>query len=233
MKWNIVLAIAAALAQLVSAWLGTKVTSRKLSISRQRWYDFVFWCVGLIGVAAIGSMAYRSGRQERAHFSWRVTVPTLATSFPVNISEVLFVNRPIAFNVYYKNVGTGSARQARPYSRSSTQEEASPISEKAAIADFENRLASLPLSAGHDMARDDELWLTAYGPVLSPEDVSNITLGRRVIYLVASIGFEDDYGSHIRHMCKVILPPHPGQSLIIWPGGTIAVQECGTYNDEK
>jgi hypothetical protein len=57
---NVALAVIAGLTQVANAWMGYKVTSKRLSVRQRKVYDSLFIVVGLIGVIAIGAMAYRS-----------------------------------------------------------------------------------------------------------------------------------------------------------------------------
>ena len=112
MAFNIALAALAALSQLGNAFMGWKVTGKTLSSRQQKIYDALFIIIGVVGIVAVGLIAYRSSRQERAHFAFQIENAYTGTSKSAGkvIPYSWFViNEPLAFSVYQTNVGSGSA----------------------------------------------------------------------------------------------------------------------------
>ena len=84
------------------------------------------------------------------------------------------------------------------------------------------------------MAKDEKKFSTAYGNILSPEDFDNLTYDRRIVYVLAKMKFEDDFGSHTVELCRYLqpqtkLPPElsGASKMIVEIWG-----DCGEFNGE-
>jgi hypothetical protein len=233
---DIFLAILAALSQFGNAFMGWKVTGKQLSARKQKIYDGLFISLGMIGIISVGVLAAHSGRQERAHFSQRIT--NTFESYDSQTKRLIpfswyVVDKPLKFNVYIKNVGSGSAYNAEMNVRSFIEPDLSLTSQHEAISEFQTWLALQP---HHSITwpKDFEMFNTAAGAVLSPEDYSNLTTDRRTVFVIGKVTFDDDFGSHEFDVCQMMQPQEkysagaPTISLVheIW--GT-----CDSFSGEK
>lgn len=240
MRWDFIFALIAGLTQFGSAYLGWKVTPQDQSIDRtkRKWYEVGFVLCGLIGVVCVATLAWRSGRRERAHYSitlgntYRVTAVVPPSSDPCGPSlnvvpySWLTVDKPLAFNVCKTNVGTGTAYAVDNRAMVTIEDDASEESQQAAVARFKRWFSTGPRSSATD-PKGSQAFFTAHGPILSPEDRDNLIHGRRTLFVVGAIRFQDDFGTHELHICKFLqsqaTPPempdfiHP-QVLEIWHG---------------
>lgn len=237
---NITLAILAAGCQLINAWMGWKVTGQTLSVKQRKTYDALFIIVGLAGLVLVGLIAARAGRQERAHFSARI-VNTYQVFDQTTRAIVPFswfvVDKPLAFNVFAKNVGNGSAYNAEEHFHSFVKPDNSASSESDVVKDFKSWLLVQPHNS-RTWPKDSESFSTAAGDVISPEDYSNLTTGRRTVFVIGNLTFDDDFGSHEFDVCQVIqkqmeLPPDflPGFNKVTVP--TEIWGFCSIFNGEK
>jgi hypothetical protein len=214
---NILWAVLGGLASLVNAWLGYKFAGAEMSHHKRQRIDLWFVICGLVGVLSIGVVTYRASQVERAHFATKMTNVYVTPSF-------LVANRPLAFNVEYKNVGNGSASKVKAIGLASIQADESTASQRLAISEFKRyRIENL---LEETLQKDQEKYITAYGPTLSAEDVTNIMIGKKVVYVVADITFDDDFGSHAQHVCQLIEPIVPERQFEIW-------SDCHQYNSEE
>jgi len=207
--WDIVLAILGGLSQFGNTFMGWKVTGKVLSVRRRRIYDGLFILFGFVGIASIGILAARAGRQERVHFYAWVQNTYLAIDKTQGGAAVAFswfiVNRPLAFNVFVKNVGNGSAYNVEEQFRSFIKPDISRGSQQSAVTDFQSWVAVQPHNS-RSWPKDDTELSTAWGEILSPEDYSNLTTGRRTVFVIGKVTFADDFGSHEFDICRVIQP---------------------------
>jgi hypothetical protein len=138
------------------------------------------------------------------------------------IGALVQPNQKIGVNVYYENVGTGTAVGVAGLADTSIQDDDSLASQRSAVEHFEKWKLSQDHSRS-DIAKGHKSYITGYGPVLSPTDADNIILGRRTMITVAEIPFFDDFGSHVQLLC---LYPKPGNSPIVWV-------RCREHNEER
>lgn len=220
MAITFVLAICAALFELLMGWLGFKYAGVQMNRIKRRWIETAFVCCGLLGVTCVGMLAYRSGRTERAHFL--VTIRNTYNSNLFTPFSFLLLDAPLRFNVALVNVGSGSAMNTLPFARSSIQLDASEASQDAAIAQFESYSRAHDGGTGSIATKGDRSFITASGPVLSSQDIDDIKHLRKYIFVTGAIQFRDDYGSHTQHLC-VYLDPQPNE---VW-------DRCKKWNDEN
>src|SRR6266446_7679523 len=117
MFWDISIAVGASVTQLTTAYLGWRMTVNPIipkdpTQKRKRTiYEGLFIFSGLIGVFLVGLAAYRAPR-ERAHLA---IIPDATYGEPGKPpswsggAAFLQVNKILAFNLIYRNVGAGSA----------------------------------------------------------------------------------------------------------------------------
>lgn len=242
MVWDIVIASAAGLCQLITALLGWRVAVNPLDPNnpqhrkRRLWFNALFIVVGLLGVALVGLGAYRMPR-DHAHLAYRMR--PLYYQGPINRADIvnwasgpdghraefLEINQPVGFNVVYTNVGSGVAVNSRCYKAAFVEPDISPSSQADALAQFEKMKAVEPGFATGTLTKGESGFVSAKGPILSPEDYNNLVFGRRVLYVVVETAYNDDSGQHTRQMCRALQPPQPG-GVLIWAN-------CDNFNDEK
>ncbi len=237
MRWNIILAVLAAFSQLGNAFLGWKIVGKSLTPKEQRNYDALFIIIGLVGAALVGVIAYRGGRQERAHFAMELQ-NTYQLVRSDNGSVVAYswfvVNQPLSFAVYKTNVGSGSAYNVDTKTRSFLEADTSLSSQKQSINEFSSWIKSNQTRSKDTMAKGDRNFSSASGNILTPEDFNNLTSDRRTVYVLARVLFEDDFGSHTVEYCHFLepqtkMPPgYPGQVGIVEIWG-----DCEEYNGEN
>ncbi len=221
MRWGDVFwTTLAALSQLGTSYLGWKVAGTNLTLRQRRWYDALFVSIGLIGVVAVGVIAYSAGRQERAHF---------ATSIGSTYPQFFLVDRPLAFNVAYKNTGSGTAHNVTFQGRSTLQPDGSLANQRRAISEFKEWVeTSIDVDGGTTLLTKDspEVFATARGPILSPEDLASLRAGRRTVIVVATISFTDDFGNHVRNVCYILQQP-------LQAGPAQVFGSCREHNSEE
>ena len=238
---DIWLAILAGLSQFGNAFMGWKVTRQTLSTLQRKVYDVLFVLVGVIGVVSIAFLAARAGRQERVHFSAAIGNTYQAVDKTQGGAIIAFswfvIDKPLAFNVFLKNVGNGSAYNVEEHLRSFIKPDTSRGSQQEAVADFQSWLLVQPHNS-KSWPKDNAQFSTASGEVLSPEDYSNLTTGRRTVFVIGKVTFNDDFGSHELDICQALLPQEsipPGAfpSLHV----SVPIQEiwsdCETFDSEK
>lgn len=195
-------------------------------------YDIAFILAGLLGVILVVTMAYRTPR-EHAHFTFG-TFPVYGSLGSASSwvsgngdhrADFLQINDPLSFNVVYGNVGPGVAANVAYRKAAFIEPDMSPTSENDALDRFEKMKVSEPPAGSVTLANGDKEWVTAHGPIVSPEDYDNFVYGRRVVYVAVELTYRDDSGTHVRHYCGVLQPPEPG-GVVIWA-------YCGAYNDEN
>jgi hypothetical protein len=237
---DIGLSIVAGLSQLGNAFMGWKVTGKDLTKRQQKIYDGLFICVGLIGLVAIGILADRSGRQERAHFSTKIENAYSAFDQSQGGALIAFswfmVDKPLAFNVRIKNVGNGSAYNLERHFRSFIGPDISVGSQREAVSKFQAWLPVQPHNST-SWAKDYEVFDTAWGEIMSPEDYSNVTTNnRRTVFVIGKVTFDDDFGPHEFDVCRV-LQPQDSVPISASPSPHIIAQEtwgtCGILEGEK
>jgi hypothetical protein len=236
MIWDIVIAVAAALCQLLTAILGFRITMNPLDPKdpKQRkkriLYNVLFLSAGILGVFFVGLAAYRMPR-ERAHLGFKTDTTyhgssgtsSWASGTGERRAEFLLVNSPLAFNLWYTNLGPGVALNITNRSGLYIEPDQSSSSQSLALAQFEKSVEP-PKGAGITLAKGDSAFLTAHGAILSPEDYDNLVYGRRVEYLIVEFSYHDDAGSHVRQLCQSLLPPQEG-GFLIWGS-------CESFNGE-
>jgi hypothetical protein len=131
MVWDIAIAVAAGLCQLLTALLGWRITTNPLDLNdpkqrrRLNLYNALFVSAGVVGVFFIGLAAYRVPR-EHAHFAFQTqttyqgpsSIPSWSSGTGERRAEFLMVNSPLAFNLWYTNVGPGVATDVKTYGAS-------------------------------------------------------------------------------------------------------------------
>lgn len=185
-------------------------------------YESLFVLAGLLGVFFIGLAAYRAPR-ERAHFVFGIDATyknlrgegSWASGTGERRADFLRIDRPLAFNVGFTNVGPGVAVNTSISKSSIIEPDISPLSESDALAQFEKKKTIEPARGGDTFVKGATAFHTAEGTILSPEDYDNLVYGRRVVYLIAELKYEDDSGKHTRQLCKALVPPQPG-GILIW-----------------
>lgn len=231
MGWNVGIAVGAAVAQFITAWLGWRVTQTDPSLTKRQKhiYDIVFIAVGLIGVMFVAIAAYRGQREERAHLLLR---EDLAYSFGnteatwAKVNDFLPIGEPMKLNIDFKNVGDGPATNATHVGRVYIEADESLASSRDAVSKFQTWFKiTNPSLTETTIAKDQEGFVTNEGDILTPEDSQNITLGRRVIYEVGTFWFDDDRGAHHHNFCWLLHPPAIG--------GRIITEACREFTDEQ
>ncbi|HXF14990.1 MAG TPA: hypothetical protein VN517_17690 [Terriglobales bacterium] len=214
---DISIAVGAALAQFVTAYWGWQVaaTDPALTAKEKNKYTIKFMITGLVGIALVGVAAYRGERTERAHFAIQASTALQPIPFIADKNLLLDIN--------YHNVGTGTAYNFLHAERAYIENDDSLISQKKAVETFKSDLTK-PTATGTTVSKDEQGFITAWGPMLSPEDVDNLQRGRRVALAVGEMRYEDDFGSHDKTICFMVQPP---------PGSPIIFKNCdGQYNQE-
>ena len=119
MLWDIAVAVAAGICQLLTAWLGWRITMSPIDPEQKKkriLYEGLFISAGLLGVFFVGLAAYRTPR-ERAHLAFQPTATyelagrefSWASSVGERRAIFLQIDMPLAFNLWYENVGSGPA----------------------------------------------------------------------------------------------------------------------------
>jgi hypothetical protein len=163
----------------------------------------------------------QSSLVERVHFA--------ITKFEQTYTPWPMVGEPLGFNIYFKNVGNGMAYEADFQAMAALESDSSQYSQQRAIAEFEKWLQA-QLKPRMSIPKDKELWASALGAIVTPEDVNNLLKGRKVMYLVGTIQFRDDFGKHTQRICHFLQPP-----VVTATGGHSELgifQHCNQYNDE-
>lgn len=231
MLWNIIFAVVGAVAPAVTTWLAFHITASPEVLSdkyKVRWYRIAFVVMLLLSIAVAGITAYRgtqveSVQVERAHFSITEIWETSKPNWPI-------VGERLGVNFRYKNVGNGTAYNTGFVGHTVLKPDYTPYSEKEAIEEFEKWLQALPVKEGSSLAKDATAWSTAYGNIVTPEDLNNLTTGRKVMYVVGILQFRDDLGKHSLRICRYLQPPEPTRSGSLMKYGVLA--SCSRYNDE-
>jgi len=195
-------------------------------------YEGLFISAGLMGVFFVGLAAYRAPR-ERAHLAFQPAATyyevvgqefSWVSSIGEHRATFLQVDMPLSFNLVYLNAGSGTAVNIIGRHHTFIEPNISPTSESDVLAQFKKLEASEPFKGSFTLPKGASQFVSARGPILSPEDYGNLVHGRRVAYLIAEFAYKDDSGSHYRHFCQALQPPQPG-GAIIWAN-------CESYNDE-
>lgn len=238
MIWDVAIAIGAAVCQFMTAWLGWRITTNPLDPQdpkqgrKRTQYHIAFVTAGVLGIFFIGLAAYRMPR-DRAHLQFKVGPTYQNTDVPMGSwssgtgehrAEFLQVDQPLAFNIAYTNVGPGVAVNIEPHRGIFIEPGHSPLTESDALAQFEKAKAITPARGIITQVKGDSAFVTAEGPVLSPEDYNNLVYGRRVVYVVAELAYHDDSGTHVRQYCQFLQPPATG-GILIWA-------YCDNFNGE-
>src|SRR2546427_9630633 len=110
MFWDIAISVLAAICQLLTVWLGLRITMNPIDpkdpkLRKKRiLYEGSFVLVGVLGVIFVGLAAYRAPR-ERAHLSIvpSVTYEELGKKPSwLDGAPFLQINKPLAFNIVYQ-----------------------------------------------------------------------------------------------------------------------------------
>src|SRR5882724_2599277 len=122
MAWDVAIAVSAGACQLFTSWLGWRITMNPLdprnpkAKKKRTLYEWLFPLVGLAGIFFTGVAAHRVPR-ERAHFLFEIrpvyTTARGESSWASGEGErratFLQIDKPLAFNVWFTNVGFGTA----------------------------------------------------------------------------------------------------------------------------
>jgi hypothetical protein len=173
-----------------------------------------FIALSIVSSACIAMLAYRSGRIEHAHFS-----------LDLNSKVQAIEGQPLAMQVFFKNVGTGPSINTDTYSRLIPEEDESKHSSDDAIGRFKEYEKIRDIGTNNIPKDEPGHFMVARGPILGHDDVTNLVSGVRTVYLVGTINFKDDFGSHTQFICKVLEKP-VRPDMANW--GT-----CGKWDDEK
>jgi hypothetical protein len=232
MRLDILIAIGAAICQAVPSLLGfraTVVPIRPEQGKRKAAYEVLFVVSTVVGIVLVSVMASRAPLQP-AHFTFS-KFPTYggedaswASGPPDNRAAFLQIGSPLSMNVWTPNVGPGVASNSITRAAMFTEPNISSVSENEALDQFGRISKSLEPLGPVTLASGQRTFITAEGPIVTPEDYSNLVSGRRVAYLIVEIAYRDDTGSHTRHLCQAIEPPQQG--------GRIIYSYCKSYNDE-
>lgn len=231
MFWNIFFAVVGAIPPALTTWLGFHLTASPEVLSdkdKVRRYRIAFVAMLLLSLVVAGITAYRGTQVEyvqveRAHFAITEIWETSKPNWPL-------VGEQLGVNFRYKNVGNGTAYNTRFKGHTVLKPDYSPYSEKEAIEEFEKWLQVLPVTEGSSLAKDATGWNTAYGAIVTPEDLNNLMTGRKVMYVVSILQFRDDLGNHRLRICRFLQPPEPTRSGSLMKYGVLA--SCSRYNDE-
>jgi hypothetical protein len=232
LMWTIIWALLAFLSQVGLSWLGWTMNHETISPRKRKWAHIGFITLAIFGSFSVAVVTYRSTKTERAHFE---TYPRLSTSWSKErpdsdlwsmAQEWLPVNSPAELNLYYVNVGSGPAANFTGLGRVYIEPDEALSSTRDAVDKFnqwfnrENPVLSMTTVPPNQLA-----YFTANGDIVTPDDLDNITHGRRVLYLVGILKFDDDLSSHIHNVCWLLRPPQVG--------GIIIPELCKEHTDEK
>lgn len=207
------------------------MTGQELTPGRRKLYDALFILCGCIGLLCIGLLAFRSNRQERAHFNIALRPATMPINYKSDdlwaaSSGIFLVGQPLAWNVDFQNVGGGPALNVRNSGRVFIEPDETKLSEEDAISKYNQWLKTSSFTSSGDTIAKEQIGFKTYeGDILTPEDYQNIVAGRRVILIVGRIAFDDDFGSHVHNVCQRLEPRQPGGALI--------TQDCEEHTEER
>jgi hypothetical protein len=239
MFWDIFIAVAASVMQFVTAFLGWRITLNPISPKdpnhrrKKILYTSSFLIAGAIGVGSVGLAAYRTPR-EHAQLLIGYPAPNRAQvpdPFGVTASwghdiqhgaTFLQVDSPLAFNIWWSNVGTGPGWDGSERAHVFIEPDGAPSSETDAIDRFDKLKTSEPLRCCLTFPKGGSGFTTAFGQILSPEDYANLVNGRRVAFVLAELQYADSIGKHTVKSCNSLQPPQVG-GLLIWGS-------CSHYN---
>jgi len=190
-------------------------------------YKIAFVVMLLISITVAGITAYRGTQVEYVQVE-RVHISIIKSEFPSNPWPL--VGEKLGVNIYFKNISNGMAYDVLFKGYSFLKPDYSPYSEKEAIEEFEKWLRALPVGEGSSLAKDTYIWASAGGAIVTPEDLNNLSTGRKVMYVVGVVRFRDDVGKHTLRICQYLQPPEPTRSGATIEFGTMA--QCSRYNDE-
>jgi hypothetical protein len=230
MAWTIILAVLGAISQAVTMWLGFHITaSPEIVLNKPKvfWYRFTFGAMLLLSLVVTAITAYRGTRVEHVQVE-RVHISFIQTEF---LSKPWpLVGEKLGVNIHYKNISNGMAHDVLFYGYSFLKPDYSPYSEKEAIEEFEKWVRVFPEAKESSLAKDTYRWATAEGAILTPEDLNNLSTGRKVMYVVSVVQFRDDVGKRTLRICRFLQPPEPTRSGASIRFGDMA--SCSRYNDE-
>jgi hypothetical protein len=235
--WNMILTALAGLSQVINGVLSRRIAGRTLNRRERIGYESAFWALGIIGVMAVGMVGYRSARQERAHFGFEIKNVYRSAMQNGGIQPFSWyaVGKPLGFNIFRTNVGSGSAFNVNIFSRTYIEPDISEESQRHAISQFTEWIkSSSEKHKGGSIAKGEQSFDTAWGDILTPEDYSNLVNDRRIAFILSRTYFEDDFGSHVAELCKYIEPqPKPTADVNI-PYIVVEIYAgCTEYNGEK
>jgi hypothetical protein len=218
MGWTILLSLLVGLSQFGTGFLGWRLTNRpprqRLTQGQRRLYDVIFFVCGAIGIGSGGMLAYLSGRLERAHFA-----------LDLNSKVQAVAGSPLSMRIGFENVGTGPSINTDSYSRSFIQGDESRRSADDAIAQFKEYARNRTVGTDNVPKGATGYYMVAQGNVLSDQDVLDLVHNVRVMYVVGTIKFKDDFGHHTQYICKTLQRPVSANGAS-W--GT-----CGIWDDEE
>lgn len=218
MGWTISLALLVALSQFGTSYLGWNLTNtptrQRLTALRRRMYDLIFLACSAIGIASAVLLAYRSGRLERAHFM-----------LDLNSKVQAVEGQPLAMRIGFRNVGTGPAINTDSFSRCFVEDDESRRSADDAIGKFKEYAQNRLIGTDNVPKDAPGYFMVALGSVLSGQDVLNLVDNVKVVYIVGTIKFKDDFGRHTQYICKTLQRP-------VSPNGA-SWGTCGVWDDEE
>lgn len=226
MHLTIFLAVIAALMQALTTWLAFHVSASPDVLNDKRKmqrYRIAFVGLLLIGIVVAVISAYRGTKVERVHMAITEIRPITKPRWPI-------IGEPLEVNIHFKNVGNGMAFNTVLAAYTVLKPDHSAYSEQQTIAEFEKWLQTQPMESGASLAKDNEMWDTSSGAILTPEDHNNLLTGRKVMYLVGVLQFRDDFGKHLQRICRFLQPPGPTGGGGYKVFGILA--GCSQYNDE-
>lgn len=230
MVWTIVLAVLGALSQAVTMWLGFHITASPEIVHNKPkvfWYRLTFAAMLLLSFVVAAITAYRGTQVEYRQVE-RVHISFIGTEFQSNPRPL--VGEKLGVNISFQNVSNGMAYNVLFKGHSVLKPDYSAYSEKEVIEEFEKWVRALPVEEGSSLAKGTYLWASSEGAILTPEDLSNLSTGRKVMYVGGVVRFQDDVGKHTLRKCQYLQPPEPTRSGAGIPFGTWA--QCSRYNDE-
>lgn len=230
MFWNIFFAVVGAIPPALTTWLAFYITASPEVLSdkdKVRRYRNAFVAMLLLSLIVAGITAYR-GTQVEYHQVERVHISFIQTQLQSNPWPL--VGEKLSVNIYFKNVSSGMGYNVLFKGYSVLKPDYSPYSEKEAIEEFEKWLRAFPPEEGSSLAKDTYRWASTGGAIVTPEDLNNLSTGRKVMYVVGVVRFQDDVGKHTLRICQYLQPPEPTRSGAGIPFGTMS--QCSRYNDE-
>jgi len=220
-------AILGVLCQGLVSWLGWAMNHESISAGNRKWAHAGFIGLTMVGMLSIGIVTYRAGRTERAHFQMSADISAVVQGTIDAWSQQadwLPVNAPIRSNVNFRDVGNGPGTNCSNIGHAYLEPDASLSSTRDAVSKFNEWLKLQPPKGKGTLGKDEPKWNTYFGDILTPEDFMNVRFGRRRLYEVGTLWFDDDTGSHYQNFCYRLQPPQPR--------GMVIFSDCEEHTDE-